>query len=133
MHNTCNTSYYQDVNGRWHRPNGQFASNSEVGLPSASEHYLHRPYIRQSTIDSVNENTKVNYKTRKIYDNISNVWVDPENVEFGHKRGYEYWRMRDWAEALGMTQAEFNDYMNNPDFYAWQDIIYNRSHAYEQH
>ncbi len=25
--------YYQDANGRWHRPNGQFASNVEVGLP----------------------------------------------------------------------------------------------------
>lgn len=27
--------YYQDANGRWHRPNGQFASNAEVGLPPA--------------------------------------------------------------------------------------------------
>ena len=24
--------YYQDINGRWHRPNGQFASNAEMGL-----------------------------------------------------------------------------------------------------
>ncbi len=24
--------YYQDANGRWHRPNGQFASNAEVGI-----------------------------------------------------------------------------------------------------
>ncbi len=24
--------YYQDTNGRWHRPNGQFASNEEVGI-----------------------------------------------------------------------------------------------------
>ncbi|WP_440191627.1 RES domain-containing protein [Anaerocolumna jejuensis] len=24
--------YYKDANGRWHRPNGQFASNTEVGL-----------------------------------------------------------------------------------------------------
>lgn len=28
--------YYQDVNGRWHRPNNQFALNEEVGLPPAS-------------------------------------------------------------------------------------------------
>ncbi len=44
VHNDCGKAvgiesgipagYYQDVNGRWHRPNGQFASNAEVGLPS---------------------------------------------------------------------------------------------------
>ena len=27
---TAPTGYTQDVNGRWHRPNGQFASNSEI-------------------------------------------------------------------------------------------------------
>jgi len=28
--------YYQDANGRWHRPNGQFASNAEIGLDLSS-------------------------------------------------------------------------------------------------
>lgn len=28
------SGYYQDANGRWHRPNGQFASNAEVGIDS---------------------------------------------------------------------------------------------------
>ncbi|WP_034226015.1 GH-E family nuclease, partial [Lachnobacterium bovis] len=51
----------------------------------------------------------------------------------GHRQGYEFWRMRDRAEAQGMTQAEFSDFMNNSDFYAWQDITSNRSHAFEQH
>ena len=145
VHNNCNendkspnvdeggSGYYQDANGQWHRPNGQFASNAEVGLPSASDHYLHRPYIRKGTIDGVNANTKVNYKTGQIYDSISGKWVDPTNVELGNKQGYEFWRMRDWAEAQGMTQAEFNEFMNNSDFYGWQDITSNRSHAYEQH
>ena len=41
--------------------------------------------------------------------------------------------MRDWAKAQEMTQAEFNDFMNNSDFYVWQDITSNRSHAFEQH
>ncbi|SER45413.1 GH-E family nuclease [Lachnobacterium bovis] len=100
---------------------------------SGTKHYLHRPYIRKGTIDGVNANTKVNYKTGLIYDSISGKWVDPANVELGHRQGYEFWRMRDWAEAHGMTQAEFNDFMNNSDFYAWQDITSNRSHAFEQH
>ena len=62
------SGFYQDANGRWHRPNGQFASNTEVGIANNSEHYLHRSYIRQSTIDAVNSNTKVNYKTGQIYE-----------------------------------------------------------------
>ena len=97
-----------------------------------SKHYLHRSYIRKYTMDGVNANTKVNYKTGLIYDSISNKWVDPVNVELGHVRGKEFWRLRNWAEAQGMTQEEFNNYMNNPDFYAWQDITSNRSHFYEQ-
>ncbi len=28
------SGYYKDNNGRWHRKNGQFASNEEVGIPS---------------------------------------------------------------------------------------------------
>ncbi|MCU5078555.1 GH-E family nuclease [Bacillus cereus] len=28
--------YYQDVNGKWHRPDGGYASNKEVGLPEPS-------------------------------------------------------------------------------------------------
>ena len=31
------SGYYQDANGRWHRPNGQFASNAEVGITSPAE------------------------------------------------------------------------------------------------
>ena len=107
--------------------NGGFEGVSEA------KHYLHRPYIRKGTIDGVNANTRVNYKTGQIYDSISGKWVDPTNVELGHQQGYEFWRMRDWAESQEMSQAEFNDYMNNSDFYAWQDITSNRSHAYEQH
>ena len=125
------SGYYKDANGRWHRPNGQFASNVEVGLPSSSDHYLNRPYIRQGTIDVVNEYTRVNYKTGQIYDEISRKWVNPSNVELGHTVGNEYWYWRNWAEEQGMTQVQFNDFMNNPEFYRWQDIISNRSHLYE--
>lgn len=44
--------YYQDVNGRWHRPNGQFASNEEVGIP---------PSGSSETSDSDHGNS-LNYK-----------------------------------------------------------------------
>ncbi|MBR6402610.1 MAG: hypothetical protein IKS48_04435 [Eubacterium sp.] len=96
-----------------------------------SEHYLHRPYIRKGTMDAINEKTRVDYETGEIYDAISNKWVDPSEVELGHTKGNEFWYWRNWAERHGMTQADFNDFMNNPDFYAWQDIICNRSHQFE--
>ena len=126
------SGYYQDATGKWHRPDGCFASNAEVGLPSNSDHYLNRPYIRQETIDAVNANTKVDYDTGQIYDSISRKWVDPSNVELGHTTGNEFAYYRDWAESQGMTQQQFNDYMNNPEFYAWQDIYSNRSHKFEE-
>ena len=67
-----------------------------------------------------------------IYDSISEIWVDPSNVELGHRKGDEFAYYRDWAESQGMTQQQFNDYMNNPEFYAWQDIYSNRSHKFEE-
>ena len=45
VHNSCKADtltskgYYQDANGRWHRPNGQYASNKEVGLPEPQKKY----------------------------------------------------------------------------------------------
>lgn len=41
VHNNCEleipNEYTQDANGRYHRANGQFASNEEVGLPSTKK------------------------------------------------------------------------------------------------
>ena len=123
--------YYQDANGRWHRPNGQFASNAELGLPSAEDgHYLHRPYIRKDTLDAVNENTQYN-SDGQLWDKIGEKYVDPGNVELGHVPGNEFAFERDVAESLGWSQQQFNDHMNNPEFYAWQNIHDNRSHAFE--
>lgn len=92
---------------------------------------MHRPYIRKKTIDAVNANTRVDYKTGKIYDEISDMWVDPSSVELGHKTGYEFAYYRDWAESQGWTQSQFNNFMNNPKFYAWQDAHSNRIHKFE--
>ena len=123
--------YKQDSNGRWHRPDGHYVSNAEVGFQNSTDHYLHRPYIRKNVIVEVDKNTKINKKTGKIYDEISRKWVDPDKVELGHRPDYEFWYMRKQSEAKKLTQAEFNDLMNNPDFYAWQEIHSNRSRVYE--
>ncbi|MCQ2022822.1 type IV secretion protein Rhs (plasmid) [Clostridium butyricum] len=52
-------------------------------------------------------------------------------MDIGHTNGYEYARCRDAAESLGWNQRQFNDYMNNPNFYQWEDHASNISHAYE--
>ena len=59
------------------------------------------------------------------------MYVDPKSVELGHMPDHEFWYERNRAEALGWTQAQFNDYMNNPEFYAWQNIHENRIHLHE--
>ena len=35
------------------------------------------------------------------------------------------------AMEKGWTQKQFNDYMNNPDFYRIEDPHWNRSHKFE--
>ena len=97
---------------------------------NGGEHYLHRPYIRKEIIDEVNANTRINSKGQ-IWDEIGEKWVSKDNVELCHRPDFEYWYLRNWAESQGMTQAQFNDYMNNAKFYAWQDIHENRSHVKE--
>ena len=98
--------------------------------PNEGQHYLVRPYIRQSTIDKINKKTKVNSQGQ-IYDPIGNKWISPADADLGHVPSHEFWYERDLAEAQKMTQAQFNDYMNNPDFYVWQNRHDNLSHVFE--
>ena len=51
--------------------------------------------------------------------------------DFGHDYGFEYWRLKAWAESRGMTQAQFNNFVNNAEFYRIEIPSYNRSHAGE--
>ena len=46
------SGYYKDNNGRWHRKNGQFASNEEVGIPSKKTSHNHGNSL---------EDTRTNY------------------------------------------------------------------------
>jgi hypothetical protein len=39
--------------------------------------------------------------------------------------------LRDEAEAAGMTQAEFNELVQDPDLYQLEDKQLNESHKYE--
>lgn len=110
-----------------HRPNGQFASNAEVGLPSDSNHYLHRPYLRKSTVDGITRGKGSN----GTYFDANTLEIIEGTPDIGHVYGHEFWRERNMAESLGWSQSQFNDYMNNPQFYQYELPSINRSHIYE--
>jgi hypothetical protein len=88
---------------------------------------LYRPYLRVSTIDAIKANTQT----------MDGNFLDPRgdiiegDYQIGHKYGYEFYKFKSWAEGLNMSQLDFNDYMNNPDFYQIEDPLSNMSHKYE--
>ena len=90
---------------------------------------LHRPYIRKSTRDAV-EAAAMRTPDGKFIDACTGE-VIPGKYDLGHTYGHEFWRERDMAMAKGWTQKQFNDYMNNPEFYRIEDPSVNRSHRFE--
>ena len=90
---------------------------------------LHRPYIRKSTKDDMPPQKK----------NKNGQYIDPNTKkpiqgtpDLGHVPGHEFWREKEKAEKAGMSQADFNDKMNNPKYYQWEDPSSNRSHKNEK-
>lgn len=135
--------YSFDSNGRWHRDNGQFASYDEVGiepkakapkndnsqdLPSSSTE-LHRPYIRKSTRKAV-EDAADRAPDGRFLDANEGFPIDGK-YDLGHKYSHEFWREKKAAESKGWTQKQFNDYMNNPEFYQIEHPSVNRSRKHE--
>ena len=66
-------------------------------------------------------------------------YIDPRDwqpfdgkPDLGHKPGHEFWREKAKAENEGLTQKQFNDRMNDPNLYQWENPHLNRSHKYER-
>jgi hypothetical protein len=96
----------------------------------AAKKGLHRPYIRKWV------RAEVEARAPRAPDGRP---IDPNTLQpidgtpdFGHKAGHEFWREKAKAKADGLTQAQFNDRMNNPDFYQLEDPSSNRSHRFEK-
>jgi len=90
---------------------------------------LHRPYIRKSTRQAV-EAAADRLPDGRFLDFNTQLPINGK-YDLGHKYGHEFWRERDRAMSLGWSQKQFNDYMNNPDFYQIEDPFINRSHRFE--
>ena len=90
---------------------------------------LHRPYIRASVREEVEKRAEKNEKGQFLDANTGKPIEG--KYDLGHKAGHEHWREAEKAEAEGLDQEEFNERMNNPDYYQIEDPHENRSHAHE--
>ena len=90
---------------------------------------LHRPYIRADVRAEVERRAPRNEKGQFLDANTGEPIEG--NYDLGHKPGHEHWREVERAQEEGLTQEEFNDRMNNPDYFQIEDPHENRSHAHE--
>lgn len=91
---------------------------------------LHRPYIRKSTREAVENAAQKNAKGQ---------FLDPNTLQpiegkydLGHKPGHEFRKEKARAQREGLSQKDFNDRMNNPDLYQIESPSSNRSHKFEE-
>ena len=94
-----------------------------------AEPALHRPYIRQAVRRIVAGRAKRTTDGKFIDPNTGKKIIG--KYHFGHKSGVEFWRMLRYAIEHKMTQSEFNDFCNNPDYYQIEDPMSNMSHIFE--
>ena len=88
------------------------------------------PYIRKSVREAVEKGAAKDAAGNFLDANTKEVITG--KYDLGHKRGHEFWREKQKAEAKGRTQKQFNDYMNNPKFYQIELPRNNRSHRFER-
>ena len=92
--------------------------------------YLHRPYIRKWVRKTVEASSPRDEFGR--FKDINEGTPISGKYDLGHVRGKEFWRLKADAEAKGLTQKEFNDFMNDPKLYQIEDPSINRSRKYEK-
>lgn len=97
-------------------------------VPKSPEDYR-RPYLRENTRREIFENAPTNRDGKYLDPNTGKPIEGTPDI--GHKPGHEHWREAKRAYSEGLTQEQFNDRMNNPDFYQLEDPSSNRSHKFE--
>ena len=90
---------------------------------------LYRPYIRSDIRAEVEKRAQKNEHGNFLDANTGKP-IEGQ-YDLGHKKGYEHWREVEKAEQEGLTQKEFNDRMNNPDYFQIEDPGENRSRKHE--
>jgi hypothetical protein len=90
---------------------------------------LNRPYIRKEVREEVEQRAQRNEEGQFLDANTGK--PIESQYDLGHKPGHEHWREAQKAEDEGLTQEEFNERMNNSDYYQIENPHENRSHAHE--
>jgi hypothetical protein len=82
-------------------------------------------YIRKGTREIVEAAASKMTDGRFINPNTGKVIEG--KYDLGLKPGHEFWRKKAKAQEEGLTQKQFNDRMNNPDYYQIKDSRLNLS------
>ena len=101
---------------------------SEDKVPEKPEDYR-RPYLRKEVVDEIYARAPKDKQGRYLDPNTGKPIEGKPDI--GHKPGHEHWREAKKAFDEGLTQKQFNDRMNNPDYYQLEDPSNNRSHKFE--
>ena len=126
LNNPLPAGFSQRRDGTVWSPETRISTPAEAEVPS---YELLRPYIRNGTIEAVAANAPRTSDGRFI--DINTRQPIDGKYDLGHRRGNEFWREKARAQSEGLTQAEFNDRMNDLSLYQIEDPVSNRSHKYE--
>jgi molecular chaperone GrpE (heat shock protein) len=118
----------QDELGGYKAERAKQAQTEEGILESLA---LKRPPLRQSLQNAVRKVGKTNADGKFLDANTGEV-IEGEPV-FGHKYGREHRRLVLEAVAKGMTQDQFNDWVNShPEWFQLETKANNESHRFEK-
>jgi RHS repeat-associated protein len=105
------------------------AGTSNVTLRPAGRP-LHRPYLRVDTVRQIRERQLM--RDGQIRHPRTGQAIEGP-MDIGHVPGRESWRLITEAMERGMTQAQFNDWINgHPEWFQFEPRAENRCHRHEQ-
>lgn len=116
----------KDAQGLYHDEKGRFTSD-----PNKVETDLTRPSLRAETKREINDRYHFTEDGKAIDLKTGQVIEPPHH--YGHIYGSEHRRLAEAAEKVGMTQKQFNDYVNSrPDKFKIENATENLSHKGEK-
>ena len=89
-----------------------------------------RPYVRKRVRDQVEKRQKYTGTGSRIDPNSGIPHRGPPHL--GHAPGFEFWKLAQYGEELGLTREVFIDMVQNHEFYQYENPIRNLSHCYKE-
>ena len=131
-----------DDNGDVYKENGKFILNIKYTIngitirvdengdryPESAEGYG-RPNLRTEVKKEIYDKAPHDKQGRYLDANTGKPIEGTPDI--GHKPGHEHWREQQRAREQKMSISEFNNRMNNADFYQLEDPSNNRSRRFE--